>query len=95
MKFSLQKYFLAFGTSLVLSGAGMAQDIGVAVVGPMTGSEASFGRQFKNGAELAVAEINAAGGLIRFHTLVENQSLDTQWSGYLDGLSDKFRRIRR
>jgi branched-chain amino acid transport system substrate-binding protein len=64
MKFSLQKNFLVFCASLVLSGAAMAQDISVAVVGPMTGSEASFGRQFRNGAELAVAEINAAGGLL-------------------------------
>jgi branched-chain amino acid transport system substrate-binding protein len=64
MKFSLQKYFLVFGTSLALSGAAMAQDISVAVVGPMTGSEASFGQQFKSGAELAVADINAAGGLL-------------------------------
>jgi hypothetical protein len=50
--------------SLALSGAALAQDISVAVVGPMTGSEASFGQQFKNGAELAVAEINARGGLL-------------------------------
>jgi hypothetical protein len=33
--------------------------------------------------------------MIRFHALVENQPLNTQWSGYLDGLSDKFRKIRR
>jgi hypothetical protein len=33
--------------------------------------------------------------MIRFHALVENQPLNTQWSGYLDGLSDKFRQIRR
>src|SRR5438477_6171030 len=64
MTFSLPRYFLAFGAGLALSGAAMAQDISVAVVGPMTGSEASFGQQFKNGAELAVAEINAAGGLL-------------------------------
>jgi branched-chain amino acid transport system substrate-binding protein len=64
MTFTLRRYFLVFGTSLVLSGAAMAEDISVAVVGPMTGSEASFGQQFKNGAELAVAEINAAGGLL-------------------------------
>ncbi len=64
MAFPLRRYFLAFGAGLALSGAAMAQDISVAVVGPMTGSEASFGQQFKNGAELAVAEINAAGGLL-------------------------------
>src|SRR5437868_14175502 len=64
MTFPLRRYFLAFGAGLALSGAAMAQDISVGVVGPMTGSEASFGQQFKNGAELAVAEINAAGGLL-------------------------------
>jgi branched-chain amino acid transport system substrate-binding protein len=64
MKFPLRRSFLAFGTSLALTGAAVAQDITVAVVGPMTGSEASFGQQFKNGAELAITEINASGGLL-------------------------------
>ncbi|MFB9266876.1 branched-chain amino acid ABC transporter substrate-binding protein [Bradyrhizobium erythrophlei] len=64
MKFPLHRYLVVFGMSLALSGAAMAQDISVAVVGPMTGTEASFGQQFKNGAELAVADINAAGGLL-------------------------------
>ncbi|TMJ16130.1 MAG: branched-chain amino acid ABC transporter substrate-binding protein [Alphaproteobacteria bacterium] len=64
MTFPLRRYFLALGAGLAMSGVAMAQDISVAVVGPMTGSEASFGQQFKNGAELAVAEINAAGGLL-------------------------------
>ena len=36
----------------------------VAVVGPVTGQYASFGAQMKNGAELAVADINAAGGVL-------------------------------
>src|SRR5207302_7507701 len=30
----------------------------------MTGSEATFGRQMKNGAEQAIADINAAGGVL-------------------------------
>ena len=64
MKFPLRRYFLVFVAGLALSGTAMAEDISVAVVGPMTGSEASFGQQFKDGAELAVAEINAAGGLL-------------------------------
>src|SRR5205085_1513872 len=64
MTFSLPRYFLAFGAGLALSGAAMAQDISVAVVGPMTGSEASFGQQFKNGADLAIADINAGGGVL-------------------------------
>src|SRR5262245_25798278 len=55
---------LALGASLVLTGAASAQDLAVGVAGPMTGGEASFGRQMKNGAEMAVADINAAGGVL-------------------------------
>jgi len=36
----------------------------VAVVGPITGQYASFGAQMKNGGELAVEDINAAGGVL-------------------------------
>jgi branched-chain amino acid transport system substrate-binding protein len=55
---------LALGASLALSGAALAQDITVAVAGPMTGGESAFGRQMKNGAEQAVADLNAAGGVL-------------------------------
>src|ERR1700760_137264 len=55
---------LAFGASLALSTAAMAQDITIAVAGPLTGGESAFGRQLKNGAEQAVADLNAAGGLL-------------------------------
>ena len=60
---SLKLIGLAFGASLALSGAAFAQDVTVAVAGPMTGGESAFGRQMKNGAEMAVADINAAGGV--------------------------------
>jgi branched-chain amino acid transport system substrate-binding protein len=36
----------------------------VAVVGPVTGQYASFGAQMKNGGEMAVEDINAAGGVL-------------------------------
>ena len=55
---------LALGASLALSTAALAQDITVAVAGPMTGGESAFGRQMKNGAEQAIADINAAGGVL-------------------------------
>jgi branched-chain amino acid transport system substrate-binding protein len=55
---------LALGASLALSAPALAQDITVAVAGPMTGGESAFGRQMKNGAEMAVADLNAAGGLL-------------------------------
>src|SRR5215470_1306602 len=55
---------LAFGASLALASAAFADDITVAVAGPITGGESAFGRQMKNGADMAVADINAAGGVL-------------------------------
>jgi branched-chain amino acid transport system substrate-binding protein len=49
---------------MALAGQALAQDITIGLAGPMTGGEASFGRQLKNGAEQAVADINAAGGVL-------------------------------
>jgi branched-chain amino acid transport system substrate-binding protein len=60
----LWQFGLALATSVVLFGAASAQDIVVGVAGPMTGNEGSFGRQLRNGAEQAVADINAAGGVL-------------------------------
>src|ERR1700761_2964990 len=56
---------LALGASLALTTAAFAQNLTVAVAGPMTGGESAFGRQMKNGAEQAVADINAAGGVLK------------------------------
>jgi branched-chain amino acid transport system substrate-binding protein len=50
--------------SVVIAGPAMAQDITVAAAGPMTGGQATFGRQMRNGAEQAIADINAAGGVL-------------------------------
>ncbi|WP_166298099.1 branched-chain amino acid ABC transporter substrate-binding protein [Bradyrhizobium sp. 2S1] len=61
---SLKLIGLALGASFALSASAFAQDITIAVAGPMTGSESAFGRQMKNGAEQAVADINAAGGVL-------------------------------
>ena len=47
---------------LVFSSPALA-DIVIATAGPMTGQYASFGAQMKAGAEMAVADINAAGGV--------------------------------
>lgn len=55
---------LVVGASIAMTTATFAQDITVAVAGPMTGSESAFGRQMKNGAEQAVADLNAAGGVL-------------------------------
>ena len=61
---SLKLIGLAFGATLALSTTALAQDTTIAVAGPMTGGESAFGRQLKNGAEQAVADINAAGGVL-------------------------------
>ena len=60
------KRLLTAGVALSLGMAfgGVAKaDISIAVAGPMTGGLASFGAQLKAGAEMAVADINAAGGV--------------------------------
>jgi branched-chain amino acid transport system substrate-binding protein len=48
----------------VIALTGMAQaEIVIATAGPMTGPYAAFGEQMKKGAEMAVKDINAAGGI--------------------------------
>jgi branched-chain amino acid transport system substrate-binding protein len=56
---------LAAASVLVLTGcdSGPAK-LKVGVGGPMTGSDAAFGAQLKNGVEQAVADVNAAGGIM-------------------------------
>src|SRR3984885_10190504 len=57
--------FVAFALFLpFLAGPALAEDITVGSAGPMTGGQATFGRQMSEGAELAVADINAAGGVL-------------------------------
>lgn len=55
---------LTLGAALAIAGGVQAQDIKIAVQGPITGSEATFGAQMKAGAEKAVADINAKGGVM-------------------------------
>ena len=58
-----RRTFLAAAAVAFTAGAASAQ-INIASVGPMTGSNASFGAQLKAGAEMAVADINKAGGVL-------------------------------
>ena len=53
---------VALGLGLAFSTAANAQ-IKIGVAGPITGPNAAFGAQLKNGAEQAVEDINAAGGI--------------------------------
>jgi branched-chain amino acid transport system substrate-binding protein len=58
---------VALAAAVSLAGCGGEEDantIPIAVVGPVTGENASFGAQMKNGGELAVEDINAAGGVL-------------------------------
>jgi branched-chain amino acid transport system substrate-binding protein len=55
---------VAFSALLAFSGAASAQGtIKIGVAGPLTGPNAAFGAQLKNGAEQAVLAINAKGGM--------------------------------
>ena len=55
----------AAAAALVIGMSSAARaDITIAVVGPMTGQYASFGAQMKAGAEQAVKDINAKGGVL-------------------------------
>jgi branched-chain amino acid transport system substrate-binding protein len=57
--------FLAAVAALGLGmSSAQAQDIVIATAGPMTGQLAALGEQFKRGAEAAVADINARGGVL-------------------------------
>jgi branched-chain amino acid transport system substrate-binding protein len=61
---------LVLGSALALAGLGGARAQGqggpirIGCAGPMTGQQASFGAQLKAGAEQAVADLNAAGGVM-------------------------------
>src|SRR6478735_1502923 len=54
---------VALGLGLAFSSAASAQ-IKIGVAGPITGPNAAFGAQLKNGVEQAVEDINAAGGIL-------------------------------
>ncbi len=54
---------IALGAILAFSGVANAQ-IKFGVAGPITGPNAAFGAQLKNGTEQAIEDINAAGGIL-------------------------------
>jgi branched-chain amino acid transport system substrate-binding protein len=55
-----------FSVGLALAGCGGGRDdtVKLGIGGPITGGSAAFGAQLKNGAEQAVEDINAAGGIL-------------------------------
>src|SRR5262247_2693626 len=61
------KHWLTLGLVLGLGLAfadGASAQVKLGVAGPITGGSAAFGAQLKNGVEQAVADINAAGGIL-------------------------------
>lgn len=59
-----RRLLLAAAAALTLATAAHADDLTIAVAGPLTGPLANIGDQFKRGAEAAAAEINAKGGVM-------------------------------
>jgi branched-chain amino acid transport system substrate-binding protein len=59
-------------SAMIALGAGAAQaDIVIATAGPMTGQYAAFGEQMQKGAEQAVKDLNAAGGVLGEQLVLE------------------------
>ena len=73
------KRALIAAAALTVVGIGSASaDIKISTVGPMTGQYASFGEQMQRGAEMAVNDINAAGGVLgqKLELIVEDDACD-------------------
>jgi branched-chain amino acid transport system substrate-binding protein len=62
---------VAFGCALGGAAGASAQELVIGVIAPLTGSKAEQGMQFKEGAELAVADLNRAGGVLGRQLRVE------------------------
>ena len=58
------KSLLAASALIALTAGGAQAEIAIATAGPMTGQYAIFGDQMKRGAEMAVKDLNAAGGVL-------------------------------
>lgn len=87
--FSLNKIaaLSMFGLSAAI-GTASAQTIKIANIVELTGAGASAGTNMKNGVELAVKEINAAGGILG--KKIETITLDTQTNpGIAKGMAQK------
>ena len=84
----LRHLLAAAGTTLALTGGALAQPIKIANIVELSGAGTTSGTNFKNGVELAVKEINAAGGILGHK--IESSSADTQSNpGVAKGLTQK------
>jgi branched-chain amino acid transport system substrate-binding protein len=66
----IKSLFAASALFALTAGAAQA-DIVIAVAGPITGQYAIFGDQMKRGAEMAVKDLNAAGGVLGEQLVLE------------------------
>ncbi len=83
-----KKLIVAAAAALALSGSAWAQTIKIANIVELSGAGATSGTNFKNGVELAVKEINAAGGILG--QKIETTTSDTQSNpGVAKGLAQK------
>jgi len=64
---------LALGAALAFSGSTFAADLKIAVAGPVTGPNATFGKQLTTGAQQAVADFNKHGGILGRKIVLEIQ----------------------
>src|SRR5215470_11742296 len=55
---------LAIATAALVGASGASAQLKIGVAGPLTGPNAAFGAQLKNGAEQAAADLNAKGGIL-------------------------------
>jgi branched-chain amino acid transport system substrate-binding protein len=71
---------LAAVALFVVALGGAKAEVKVAVVGPLTGTDAAFGEQLKRGAEMAVADLNAGGGVLdeELLAIVEDDACDPE-----------------
>jgi branched-chain amino acid transport system substrate-binding protein len=60
---NLTRLSTALGLALCIAGPAMAQ-VKLGIGAPITGANATFGTQYKNGVDLAVEDINANGGFL-------------------------------
>ena len=88
MKHTVHQLLAAAGLVLGLHASAWAQPIKIANIVELSGAGATSGTNFKNGVELAVKEINAAGGILG--RKIETTTADTQSNpGVAKGLATK------
>jgi len=64
MRNAVTAFLATASLAAIMAGAARADTIQIGVAGPITGSNASFGEQMTKGANQAVADLNAKGGVL-------------------------------